>query len=79
MTDETHDTEWKLKVAGQLGAIGSTLDAINARLSGVETKLDTVSSTVNRWKGATAIIGMLFGGLLTYIVKLFTGASDGKV
>lgn len=79
MTEEHNDQEWKLKVAGQLGAIGSTLEAISSRLTGVETKIENVSATVHRWKGATAIIGMLFGGLLTYLVKMFTGTSDGRV
>jgi hypothetical protein len=72
------DNEWKLKVAGQLGGISSTLEAINSRLVGVETKIEHVSSTMNRWKGATAIIGLICGGLVTYVVKFFTGET-GKV
>lgn len=78
---EDHDGErWAREVAGKLGSIGSTLDAINTRLTGVETKVDGINSTVNRWKGATAVVGMIFGGLLTYLVKAFGfGGGDGKV
>lgn len=79
MVKDAHDEQWQREVAGKLGSIGSSLEAINNRLSGVESKVDGISSTVNRWKGATAIVGMLFGGLLTYIVKVFGFDSSGKV
>ena len=78
MSDDPHK-DWQLKVAGQLGSIDSTLQAISARMSGLETKVEHIGATVNRWKGATAIVGMVFGGLLTYFLKLFTGAGSDKI
>ena len=68
----THDRE--IEVANALGRIEATLVSIDTRMSKVETDLKSVVGTVNRWKGATAIL-ILVGGLIGWLGNLFVKGS----
>lgn len=59
-----------IKVAEALGSIDSTLKSIDVRLSKVEGDLKSVVGTVNRWKGATALM-VVIGGVLGWLANLF--------
>lgn len=68
MSDEQHERD--IAVATALGSIDATLKSIDTRLSKVEGDLKSVAGTVNRWKGATALM-VVIGGVLGWLANLF--------
>jgi hypothetical protein len=60
----------EIEVATELGKIVATLESIDSRLEKVEHDVKSVVATVNRWKGATAIL-IVVGGLIGWFVNLF--------
>jgi hypothetical protein len=70
LSDDQVKHERDIEVATLLGRIDATLTSIDARMSKVETDLKSVVGTVNRWKGATAIL-ILVGGLVGWLGNLF--------
>lgn len=64
------DRDRDIDVANALGRIEATLTSIDTRMSKVETDLKSVVGTVNRWKGATAIL-ILVGGIIGWLGNLF--------
>lgn len=72
LSDEQARHERDIRVAEFMGRIDSTLSSIDTRMSKVETDLKSVVGTVNRWKGATALLGVTAGALIGWLVNLFT-------
>jgi hypothetical protein len=69
MTDkQQHDRD--IEVATALGSINTSLISIDTRLRAVESDLKSVVGTVNRWKGATALM-VVVGGILGWLANLF--------
>lgn len=67
---ELFEQRREIEVATELGKIGATLESIDTRLEKVEADLKSVVGTVNRWKGATAIL-VVVGGLLGWLGNFF--------
>jgi hypothetical protein len=63
-----HDRD--LYIATTLGSIEAKLESIDVRMGTVEKEIKSVVGTVNRWKGATAIL-ILVGGIIGWLGNLF--------
>lgn len=73
-TSEELAHQRELEVATLLGRIDATLTSIDNRLCKVETDVKSINGTVNRWKGATAIL-ILVGGIVGWLGNLFVKGS----
>lgn len=71
LSDEQLKHERDIAVAQFMGRIDSTLTSIDTRLSKVEGKLDGAVGTLNKWKGATGLLGIISGALIGWLVNLF--------